>query len=143
MIQLNMAPNQKRWRFVIVLSGLATIYGTILAYRLLYYQSDAISDILKMSGLIFVVSLILSYVWWSVVTTRLSGAKGGAVAAVLTAISIIPVPTFAGAFKGEFLVTHNLISSVRAGLTYSLSTFSAAEALALPLCAIAGYVLAR
>ena len=138
-----MGSKQKRWRFVIVLSGLAIIYGTILAYRLLYYQADAMSDILKMSALICVVSLIFSYVWWSVVTPRIKGAKGGAVAAVLTAISIIPVPTFAGAFKGEFLVTHNLIPSVQAGLTYSLSTFSAAEALALPLCAIAGYVLAR
>ena len=138
-----MDAKQKRLRFVFVLSGLATIYGGILAYRLLHYQSDVLSDIIKMSMVIFILTFILSYFWWTVVRLKLSSPKSGALAGVLTGLSVIPTPTFMGAFKGEFLANDNLILAVHSGLRYSLSTFSAAEALALPLCAIAGYVLAK
>ncbi len=138
-----MNAKQKRLRFVFVLSSLATVYGGILAYRLLHYQADVVSDIIKMAVAIFILTVIASYFWWSIVRWKLSGPKSGALAAVLTAISVIPAPTFMGAFKGVFLADYNLIAGVQAGLKYSLSTFSAAEALALPLCAIAGYVLAR
>lgn len=134
---------QKRLRFVGVLSTLATIYGGILAYRLLNYQDDVVSDILKMCGLIFICAVVLSYFWWTVITPKVLGASGGSLAALMTALCIIPIPTFAGAFKGVYLTHHNVMNAFNSGLKYSLSTFSAAEALALPLCAIAGYILAR
>ena len=133
----------KRLRFVFSLSSLATVYGGILAYRLLHYQDDAASDIIKMCFVILLGTLILSFFWWSVVTRKISGPWGGALAAVLTGLCIIPVPTFAGVFKSEFVADHNVISAGLSGLKYSLSTFSAAEALALPLCAAAGYFLAK
>lgn len=138
-----MIADKKRLRFVFILSSLATIYGGILAYRLLNFQADVASDIVKICGLIFICTVCLSFFWWSVITPKFSGPKGGVIAAVLTGICIIPAPTFAGAFKGEFLANHNLISAAQVGMKYSLYTFSAAEALALPLCAIAGYVLVR
>ena len=138
-----MTLKSRRLRFVLSLSSLATVYGGILAYRLLHYQSDAMSDIIKMCFVIFLGTIIFSYFWWSVVTRKINGPRGGAFAAVLTGLCIIPVPTFAGVFKSDFLENHNLISAGLSGLKYSFSTFSAAEALALPLCAFVGYYLTK
>lgn len=74
---------------------------------------------------------------------KINGPWGGALAAVLTGLCIIPVPTFAGVFKSEFVTGHNLILAGFSGLKYSLSTFSLAEFIALPLCAVLGYFLAK
>ena len=137
----------RRAYFVITLSILAAIYGSILAYRLLHYQADVMSDIVKMTGLIFIITLMLSYFWWTVIVLKFKGvfegAKGGALAGFLTALCIIPIPTFFGAFKGDFVANHDLMSAIGAGITYSISTFSLAEALALPLSAMVGFFVAK
>ena len=135
----------RRLRFVITLSIFAAIYGAIWAYRLLAYQADAFSDITKMTGLIFIVTLIMSYFWWTVIVmiSKRVSAKGGALAGFLTAICVIPLPTFFGAVKGDFVANHDLMSAIGAGITYSISTFSLAEALALPLSTIVGLLSAR
>ncbi len=67
----------------------------------------------------------------------------GALAGFLTALCIIPLPTFVGGLKGEILANHDLIPSISASLKYSLSTFSLAEALALPLSAGLGFFIAK
>ena len=138
----------RRSRFVITLSILATLYGSILAYRLLHYQADVFSDIAKMTGLIFITSAVLAYFWWTVIVLKFNtgiseGPKGGALAGFLTALSIIPLPTFVGAFKGAFIDTSDLIAALGTGLGYSISTFSLAEALALPLSAGVGFYVAK
>jgi len=73
----------------------------------------------------------------------LKGVKGGALAGFLTAICVIPLPTFFGAFKGDIIANQNLISAIWAGLRYSLATFSFVEALALPLSTLVGYFVAK
>ena len=103
------------------------------------------SDIGKMTGLIFIVTLIMSYFWWTVIVmiSKSVSAKGGALAGFLTAICVIPLPTFFGAVKCDFVANHDLMSAIGAGITYSISTFSLAEALALPLSTIVGLLSAR
>ena len=138
----------RRLRFVITLSIFAAIYGAIWAYRLLGYQADAFSDITKMTGLIFIVTLIMSFFWWTAIVmkskrARLKGAKGGAVAGFLTALCVIPLPTFFGAFKSQIVANSDILSALWAGLRYSVVTFSFVEALALPLSAVVGYLSAR
>ena len=135
----------RRLRFVITLSSFAAIYGAIWAYRLLGYQADAMSDIGKMTGLIFIVTLIMSYFWWTVIVmiSKRVSAKGGALAGFLTAICVIPLPTFFGAFKSQIIAGPDILSAVWAGLRYSAATFSFAEALALPLSAVVGYFVAK
>ena len=82
------------------------------------------SDIVKMTGLIFIITLMLSYFWWTVIVLKFKGvfegAKGGALAGFLTALCIIPIPTFFGAFKGDFVANHDLMSAIGAGITLSL-----------------------
>jgi len=127
-----------------MLSVLAAIYGSILAYRLLNLEADVISDVMKITVMIFIVTFILSYFWWTVIVMKLKGfVFSGALAGFLTALCIIPLPTFVGGLKGEILANHDLIPSISASLKYSLSTFSLAEALALPLSAGLGFFIAK
>ena len=138
-----MTENEKRLRFVGILTFSAVLYGALLAYRLLPAQSDLLSDILKLSSIAAIGTALSSYFWWTVVTQKMKSAWGGLVAGTLTAICVIPLPTFLGGFKGSYEADSNIISALNAGLKYSLSTVSTAELIALPLCAAAGYILAK
>lgn len=133
----------KRLRFVVVLTGFGTLYGAILAFRLLGHQADALSDVIKLSLIIFLALLPLSAFWWTVMRAKIKGPESGLLAGLLTAISIIPVPTFVGGFKSQYVEHHNFFSACSQALKYSVATLSLAEFIALPLCAAAGYVLAK
>lgn len=133
----------KRLRFVAVLTGLGTVYGAILAFRLLGYQTDAASDVLKLTSVIVLALLPLSAFWWTVMTAKIKGPEGGLLAGLLTGICIIPVPTFIGGFKSHYVEHNQFIMAGFEALKYSLSTLSLAEFIALPLCAATGYVLAK
>ena len=138
-----MTDNKRRLRFVVLLTIAATLYGSLLAYRLLPAQADLFSDILKLASTALVSTAIAAYIWWTIIMRKTEKAWGGLLAGSLTAICVIPVPTFLGGFKGNFNIHQNLFSAIEAGVTYSLSTFSTAEFIALPLCAAAGYMLAK
>jgi hypothetical protein len=138
-----MTDNKRRLRFVIILTVAATLYGSLLAYRLLPAQSDLFSDVLKLASMAFFSTAIAAYIWWTIIMRKTEKAWGGLLAGSLTAICVIPVPTFLGGFKGSFNTHQNLLSAIEAGFKYSLSTFSTAEFIALPLCAAAGYILAK
>ncbi|MDA8708090.1 hypothetical protein N9M10_01825 [Hellea sp.] len=133
----------KRFRFVAVLTGLGTLYGGVLAFRLLGHQADALSDVIKLSAIIFLTLIPLSAFWWSVITAKIKGHVGGMLAALLTGICIIPVPTFIGGFKSHYVEHHAFFTASMEALKYSLSTLSLAEFIALPLCAVTGYLLAK
>ena len=133
----------KRARFTAVLTGLGTAYGALLAFRLLGYQADAASDVLKLTAVIFLALLPLSAFWWTVVTAKIKGPESGLIAGLLTAICIIPVPTFIGGFKSHYVENNQFLLASIEALRYSLSTLSLAEFIALPLCAATGYVLAK
>ncbi|MDB2437331.1 hypothetical protein N9W89_01330 [Hellea sp.] len=133
----------KRFRFVAALTGLGTLYGGILAFRLLGHQADALSDVIKLSAIIFLTLIPMSAFWWSVITAKIKGPEGGMIAALLTGICIIPVPTFIGGFKSHYVEHHAFFTASIEALKYSLSTLSLAEFIALPLCAAAGYVLVK
>jgi len=51
---------------------------------------------------------------------------------------IIPIPTLAGAFKSKFTANPDYTAALTEAAAYSLSTFSIAEALAIPLSIIVG-----
>ncbi|WP_026942892.1 hypothetical protein [Hellea balneolensis] len=133
----------KRFRFVAVLTGLGTIYGGVLAFRLLGHQADALSDVVKLSLLIFLALLPLSTFWWTIITPKIKGPIGGALAALITGICVIPVPTFIGGFKSHYVEHRAVFTGAIEALKFSVSTLSLAEFIALPLCAIAGYWLAK
>lgn len=137
------AKYSNRKRFTLTLSSLAAIYGAVLTYRLIGFQADAISDIVKFSCLIFFVTLIISCFWWTLIMRKFSGVIAGAVAAYLSVICIIPIPTLMGAFKANFAVDPDVILAVKLAAKYSLSTFSLAEFLAIPLSICVGIWAAK
>ena len=128
---------------MLVLTGLGTIYGSLLAYRLLGAQPDIISDVLKLTAIVCVGLLILSTFWWTVITHKVKGPSGGALAGFFTAICIIPVPTLIGGFKSQLVLNDDIFIAGVKALQYSISTFSLAEYIALPLCFMTGYFLAK
>ena len=132
-----------RRRFALTLSACATIYGAVWAYRLIGWQADSVTDILKLSGLVFICTLILSFVWWTVIRRKFRGPLSGALAGLLATICIIPLPSFFGALKGHYAETHNLALSIQTALNYSISTFSLFEFLAIPLSMAVGVWAAR
>lgn len=122
-----------RRRFVSTLSALAAVYGAVWAYRLIGFQTDSATDILKMSALIFIGTLIFASIWWRLVRRKWTGLISGALAGFLTAICIIPLPTFLGTLKARLLDGQDILSSLISAAGYSLYTFSLAEFLAIPL----------
>ena len=76
-------------------------------------------------------------------SAKIKGPESGLLAALLTGICIIPVPTFIGGFKNHYVEHHAFFAAGIEALKYSLSTLSLAEFIALPLCAATGYVLAK
>jgi len=65
------------------------------------------------------------------------------IAALITGICIIPVPTIIGGFKSHYVEHQTFVAAGIEALKYSFSTFSLAEFVALPLCAVTGYFLAK
>jgi len=133
----------RRARFVATLSSLAAIYGAILTYRLIGFQADAISDILKFTALVFILSLISTYIWWTLLSRKLSGIKLGVLAGGLTAITLIPLPTFIGGFKSSHNAYSDIFGAVIAAGQYSLSTLSMAEFITIPLSMAVGIWASR
>ena len=127
-----------RKRFVLTLSIAASVYGAIWAYRLIGYQADSVGDIFKFCALIFISCFFFSYVWWRLIRTKLSGKISGALAGSLTAICVIPLPTFLGGLKNTFATTQDFAFSAQEAFKFSISTFSLAEFIAIPLSIAVG-----
>ncbi len=133
------SPSHNRRKFVLTLSLLAAVYGALLSFRLLGWQADILSDVIKMSALVFILTLCVSFCLWTLIRPRVWGALGGALAGGLTALTLIPLPTFLGGFKSSFITQgHDFISALSGAASYSLSTFSAAEFLAIPMSMVVG-----
>lgn len=74
---------------------------------------------------------------------KMTGLKAGALAGFLSVIYIIPLPTLIGAFKANFAANPDVILAVQSALQYSISTYSLAEFLAIPLSICVGVWAAK
>jgi len=74
---------------------------------------------------------------------RLSNIFKGALAGLLSAACIIPIPAFLGGFKQSFSAHHDGVLALQAGIQNVLFTFSLAEFLALPMSAALGALVMR
>ena len=137
------ANNSRRLRFTGTLSIAASLYGAVLAYRLIGFQADAASDVIKFTSLIFVATAIISFFWWTIILNKFSGLKAGALAGLLSVITIIPIPTFLGGFKKALSLNPDIILAAQGAIEYSISTISLAEYLAIPPSIIVGIWAAR
>lgn len=126
-------------RFVFTLTPLAALYGAILAYRQVGWQADGLSDTLKMSLLVFGLASIVTVFWGRLLLKNYSTKLRGTMAGGLSAMTLIPLPSFIGAFKDKFITqTLPFIESFTEAASYAFSTLSLAEILSIPLSIAVG-----
>jgi len=128
----------------------SAFYGGLIAYRMFNAQDDFIFDILKVFIAVGFATAIFAFIFWSLLLRKKEGYIRAALAGILTAVCVLPVPAFIWAVKSEF---HSIFNSdiviVLAGIgsVFSLTaqnflwSFSLAEAITLPLSAIVGLIV--
>lgn len=136
----------------------ATIFGSYVSVRRIFGQADVISDILKIGTLIAVGTAMLSFVFWTLSHWGRGGPYNplrGAVAGLLTAFFVVPLPVFAWKLKTDLLAAYArdpdhlitafidaLMPAMMSGLqTYEVTT--KAGLAALILSAALGYAVSR
>ena len=128
----------------------SALYGGLIAYRMFNAQDDFIFDILKVFIAVGVATAVFAFLFWSLLLRKKEGYIGAALAGVLTAVCVLPVPAFIWALKSQI---HSLFNSDMSmilsglGAVFSLTaenflwSFSLAEAITLPLSALVGIIV--
>jgi len=123
-----------------------------LTYRLLNGQADALSDIFKISVLIGASTASLAFVFWTAVMRTTQTAVKGAWVGSLSALCALPIPPFAWAAKTELSYILNNQTNINLSnigrilfvtLDAFIANFSLAEALAIFMSAVLGYLVAK
>lgn len=156
--RLPSSPLSQRALFTGLMSVLATVFGSYVSVSRIFSQADVISDILKIGTIIAVGTAVLSFVFWTLChigRRRPQNPLRGAVAGLLTAFCVVPLPVFAWKLKTDLLAAYSqdpgaimtafidaLLPAIQSGLqTYEVVT--KAGLAALILSAALGYAVAR
>jgi hypothetical protein len=106
----SLARLSQRTLFAVLMSGLATLFGSSLAARRIVGQADVLTDVIKIGGVIAVGTVVLSFIFWTVTHWRRKGSVRapirGAIAGLLTALCVIPLPVFAWKLKSDVLAAY-------------------------------------
>jgi hypothetical protein len=147
-----------RTLFVCVMTFLATAFGVFMSALKLGLQTDLTTDLVKIGLILLLGTALVSRAAWAVAHIGVPSAKStafrGALAGLITALLIIPLPRFswvikrdlvAGYEKAETSVTtvffESLPNAVEAGL-YTFTMITKASLAALIGSMIVGYVVA-
>lgn len=145
----------QRFIFTGLMSGLATVFGSYLAARRIFGQADVLTDVLKIGVIIAVGTALLSFTFWTVTHVRKDSPLRGALAGLLTALCVIPLPVFAWKIKTDLLAAYardpsHLLSAFIEALPPAISTglltfqtMTKAALIALILSAALGYAVSR
>lgn len=98
---LSLSRVSQRSVFTLVMTGLATPFGSVVAARDLGLQTDVMADVLKIAFIIAISSALLSFTFWSLIQTQKPSLLKGAVTGFLTALVVVPLPLMAWTFKTE------------------------------------------
>jgi len=129
----------------------SALYGGLLAYRMLHWQADSVSDIFKISLTVCLATACLSYLFWSLIAYKKESGLRGIIAGGLAAIFVLPVPAFASTLKREIgllleaktgISLADITSMISLSTQAFISQCSLAEILAIPLSAIVGLLVA-
>jgi hypothetical protein len=148
----------QRMLFTGTLSVLATVFGSYLSVVRISGQIDILSDIVKIGSIIAVGSVLLSFIFWTLmhISRRPPCAPlRGAIAGLLTAFCVVPLPVFGWKLKTELVAafadgSNDMIGAFFAALPMSLYTgfqtyevMTKASVAALISSAALGYLVAR
>lgn len=125
----------------------STLYGGLIAYRSFGFQADVLSDIVKVSVVVGLATGIFAFVFWSLMIRKHETYIRAAIAGILTAIFVLPAPSFVWALKTQIRTALNseagmALSEMSSTFTLTaenfLWSFSLAEAITLPMSAVVG-----
>ena len=125
-----MKPVSKRRIFVTLMTLFATSFVISIIGPKLGPQSDLLADTFKIALLIAVSTAGISFIAWTVTHWKGDSPLRGAVAGLLTALLIVPLPAAAWTFKTEVFSAHQetglfsaIFSSVPPAVGAGLYTF--------------------
>jgi hypothetical protein len=151
-------PLSQRLIFTGTLSVLATLFGSYLSVARISGQSDVLSDIAKIGSIIAVGTVVLSFGFWTLThigRRRPNTPLRGAIAGLLTAFCVVPLPVFAWKLKTELVAAFadgsgDIIAAFFAALPTAVFTgfqtyevITKASLAALMSSAALGYLVAR
>lgn len=148
-------PLSNRLLFTGLMSGLATIFGSYLSVSRIFGQADVLTDVLKIGLIIAVGTAGLSFIFWTLSHLKQGGPGRGALAGLMTALCVVPLPVFAWHYKTDLIsayTTHPsdviaaLFQAILPALGTGLLTFQVmtkAALIAVILSAALGYAVSR
>ena len=90
---------------------LATLFGSLVAFRRIRGQADLIQDVSKIAVIVAIGTAIISFVSWTATHYRQDknnrNIGRGIIAGLLTSLIIIPLPVFSWAFKNELITRYH------------------------------------
>lgn len=149
-----MKPLSQRAAFTGLMTVFATTFCIAITGQVLGGQTDLLADILKIAVLIALSTAIISFTTWTLTHLKKDSVKRGAAAGFLSAVAIIPLPSFVANLKTLTLSAYessgeNLIAaffsalppSINAGL-YTFVDITKASIIAVTASMIVGAVIA-
>ena len=145
----------QRLAFTSAMTVMATLFGSLMAIYELHWQSDVVFDVIKITSVLALGTVIASYVFWTLTHVRADSLQRGAAAGGLTGFTIIQLPFFASAFKTAFLtniaggqtgLVTAFVSAVLPALKSGLMTFqiiTKVSLIALVASIILGIIIAK
>jgi hypothetical protein len=97
----------QRRTFVLLMTLLATLTGAAYGAYETRGHPDIIGDVIKIGGLISVVTLCASYIFWTATHLKEDSVFRGGLAGILTGLAIVPAPYFASGLKAEFFLLYS------------------------------------
>lgn len=91
----------QRRAFTLLMTIFATTFCVAITGQVLGGQADLLADILKIAVLIAVSTFIISFIYWTLTHLKKDGVPRGALAGVLSAVTIIPLPAFLANLKTQ------------------------------------------
>lgn len=124
---LGLSRVSQRRVFTLLMTGLATPFGSVVATRDLGLQADVTADVLKIALIIAISSALLSFTFWSLIQTQKPSLLKGAATGFLTALVVVPLPLMAWTFKTEmrsayFEAGESLLASLSAAILPTLES---------------------
>lgn len=136
--------------FTVLMVIFSALYGGLIAYRTFGFQADYMTDIVKVSLAVGLATGLFAFFFWTLILRKKETYLRAALAGILTAICVLPVPAFIWAVKSQIHTVLNaeteaMLSEI--GSIFSLAgenflwSFSLAEAITLPLSAMVGMIV--
>lgn len=112
-----MKPVSQRLAFTALMTVLATLFGAGFGLVDLRHHPDQFTDVIKISALLFVAALGVSFVIWTLTHLRRDSVMRGGLAGCLTGLLIVPIPYFTSSLKAQ---AYHLYSEEGTGLILSV-----------------------